>query len=52
MLQYSTVKFHDVGLKCMYCGSYNSCRTKSYFNSPPAPSSNGKYIYFKILSKY
>ncbi|XP_046388955.1 RING finger and CHY zinc finger domain-containing protein 1-like isoform X1 [Ischnura elegans] len=24
----SLVKFHVVGLKCLYCGSYNSCRIK------------------------
>uniref|UniRef100_A0A1B6EGW8 RING finger and CHY zinc finger domain-containing protein 1 n=1 Tax=Clastoptera arizonana TaxID=38151 RepID=A0A1B6EGW8_9HEMI len=31
--KYSIVKFHDIGLKCVYCGSYNSCRTKSFFYS-------------------
>ncbi|XP_026465410.1 RING finger and CHY zinc finger domain-containing protein 1-like [Ctenocephalides felis] len=24
----STVKFHVVGLKCLHCGAYNTCRTK------------------------
>lgn len=24
----STVKFHVVGLKCLNCGSYNTCRVK------------------------
>lgn len=27
-LQESTVKFHVVGLKCLHCGSYNTCRIK------------------------
>jgi RING finger/CHY zinc finger protein 1 len=22
------VKFHVVGLKCLHCGAYNTCRTK------------------------
>lgn len=26
--QESTVKFHIVGLKCLNCGSYNTCRIK------------------------
>lgn len=26
--QESTVKFHIVGLKCVNCGSYNTCRIK------------------------
>lgn len=28
MFQESTVKFHVVGLKCLNCGSYNTCRVK------------------------
>jgi RING finger and CHY zinc finger domain-containing protein 1 len=27
-LQESAVKFHVVGLKCVHCGAYNTCRTK------------------------
>jgi flavoprotein len=27
-LQESSVKFHVVGLKCVHCGAYNTCRTK------------------------
>lgn len=27
-MQESTVKFHVVGLKCLNCGSYNTCRIK------------------------
>lgn len=28
LFQESTVKFHIVGLKCLNCGSYNTCRIK------------------------
>ncbi|CAB3376471.1 Hypothetical predicted protein [Cloeon dipterum] len=33
----SKVKFHVVGLKCLHCGSYNTCRTKE-------PTSAGEEI--------
>lgn len=34
----SQVKFHVVGLKCIHCGSYNTCRIKGPPSPMPRPS--------------
>ncbi|XP_066589689.1 RING finger and CHY zinc finger domain-containing protein 1 [Prorops nasuta] len=33
----STVQFHVVGLKCLNCGSYNTCRVRGSLSPPPDP---------------
>lgn len=42
IFQESTVKYHVVGLKCLNCGSYNTCRVKG----SPSP---GKILNLLLL---
>ncbi|XP_025836321.1 RING finger and CHY zinc finger domain-containing protein 1 isoform X2 [Agrilus planipennis] len=39
----STIKFHVVGLKCSFCGSYNTCRSEG-----PSPPVTGRKISYNI----